>query len=132
MGFQDAVRSVFRQYAIFAGRACRSEYWWFWLFNVVVTIVALILDRAIFGGDPGISGSPLEMIWNLVTLLPGLAVTVRRLHDVGRAGWWILLGIVPLVGWIVLLIWAVRRGDSGPNAYGPDPLGSLAAAPFAA
>ncbi len=130
MGFSDAIRSVFRQYAVFVGRACRAEYWWFWLFSVIVTAVAMVLDTAIFGGGTGMGGSPIELLWNLFTLLPVLAVTVRRLHDVNRAGWWILIGLVPVVGWIVLLFWMVRRGDAGPNRFGTDPLAYGGAAPL--
>ena len=130
MGFQEAVRSVLRQYAVFVGRASRSEYWWFVLFNVLTTAVAAVLDLMLFGGEGSfLGGSPLETLWSLILLLPNLAVTVRRLHDTGRVGWWLLIGLVPVIGWIVLLFWMVQRGDAGPNAYGPDPLGYAGAAP---
>lgn len=118
MNFMDAVRTCLNNYVGFAGRARRSEFWWFWLFNVIVQIVCGILDGILLGGS-GILGA----IASLGLLLPGLAVSVRRLHDTGRSGWWILIGLVPLVGIILLIIWYVNRGEDGPNRFGPDPRG---------
>ena len=117
MTFAEAIRSVLSQYVGFSGRARRSEYWYFFLFNLIVSIVARIIDAAA-GSYPVISG-----IVALALLLPGLAVGVRRLHDTGRSGWWLLLAIIPLIGAIILIIWFC--GDSEPdNQYGPNPKGA--------
>jgi uncharacterized membrane protein YhaH (DUF805 family) len=118
MSFADAVRICLSKYVDFSGRARRSEYWWFTLFNVLVGIVASIID-AIIGTRWGSFGL-IEALTSLALLLPGLAVGVRRLHDTSRSGWWILIGIIPIVGWIVLLVFYVQ--DSHPdNKYGPSP-----------
>ena len=124
MGFIEAVRSALGKYVTFSGRARRAEYWWFALFNVLTSIVATILDVIAFGPDmiDGRVSGPISLLASLALLLPGLAVWFRRLHDVGRSGWWGLLVLVPIIGWIVLFYWSVRRGDVGPNAYGPDPI----------
>jgi uncharacterized membrane protein YhaH (DUF805 family) len=118
MNLQEAVTSVLSQYANFSGRARRSEYWFWTLAVVIVSIVAGILD-AILGIKI------LQYVVLLATLVPGLAVGARRLHDTGRSGWLLLLGIIPLVGAIILIVWFV--GDSHPdNEYGPNPKGSTA------
>jgi uncharacterized membrane protein YhaH (DUF805 family) len=119
MTFPDAVRRCLTLYATFGGRARRSEFWFFWLFNLLAHMVAGILDLAIFS-----AGSPLNAIVSLLLLIPGLSVSVRRLHDGGRSGWWLLIGLVPLVGIVVLLIWYATRGEEGTNRFGPDPLGT--------
>lgn len=119
MGFVDAVKSVFSQYVGFSGRAMRSEYWYWVLFSVLVSIVASVVDVILFGID---GTSPLNSIVSLVLLLPGLAVSVRRLHDIGRSGWWLLLSVIPLIGWIVLIVWTATRGDATENRFGPPPL----------
>ena len=118
MSFFDAIRSVLSQYVGFSGRALRSEYWYWVLFTVLVSIGTSILDYALF---PFSNVSPLNSITNLVLLLPGLAVSARRLHDIGRSGWWLLLALVPLVGWIILLVWTATRGDATANRFGPPP-----------
>jgi uncharacterized membrane protein YhaH (DUF805 family) len=125
MSFQDAVRTCLQQkYVDFSGRARRSEYWYFFLFNVIVSVVAGIID-GILGtrGSGTMSGTGLVgAIASLALLLPNLGVGVRRLHDTSRSGWWLLIGLVPLVGWIVLLVFFVQ--DSQPeNQYGPNPKG---------
>ncbi|WP_237217291.1 DUF805 domain-containing protein, partial [Falsiroseomonas oryziterrae] len=123
MNFQDAVRTCLQNYVTFSGRARRSEFWFFILFNLLVQVVAAILDS--FLGDTGIMGA----IASLALFLPGLAVSVRRLHDTGRSGWWVLLGLVPLVGIIVLIVWYANRGEDGPNRFGPDPRGGVVPGP---
>lgn len=125
MGFLDAVRSVFQKYATFSGRARRAEYWWFILFTILGSLVMAILDGAFFrhGMGMGMDGpDPFGAIFSLVILLPTIAVTVRRLHDVGRSGWWWWLLLVPLIGFLVILYWAIKPGDAGSNDYGPDPI----------
>lgn len=138
MGFTEAVRTVFSKYATFSGRARRAEYWWFALFNALASLALQILDVAIFGAyrmgpDAGM-GLPnvLGGLFSLAILVPSIAVWVRRLHDVGRSGWWWLLALIPVIGWIILFYWSVRRGDMGPNAFGPDPVGDdVSASPLA-
>ncbi len=106
---------VLKNYADFSGRACRTEYWMFVLFNFVIGIVLAIIDGVI--GSFGI----LSALYGLAILIPGIAVTVRRLHDSGRTGWWIFIGFVPFVGVIVLLIFMVLDSQPGSNTYGPNP-----------
>jgi uncharacterized membrane protein YhaH (DUF805 family) len=121
MQFQDAIRSGFRNYVTFSGRAARSEYWYWVLFALLVAIVSSILDGALF---PFSFTGPIESITSLLLLLPGLAVSVRRLHDIDRTGWWVLITFT-VIGIILLLIWACTRGTAGANRYGPDPLGGM-------
>ncbi|MBV8840515.1 MAG: DUF805 domain-containing protein [Alphaproteobacteria bacterium] len=116
MSFGEAIASGFSNYVGFSGRAPRSEFWYWVLFVVILTIVAGIIDNAIIGMP--IVGT----IVSLGLLLPGIAVSVRRLHDIDRTGWWILISLVPLVGAILLLIWYCSKGTPGPNTYGSDPL----------
>ena len=113
MNFTEAVSSVFSKYAVFSGRAGRPEFWWFALFNVIASFVLAFVDSLFFGREV------LGIIYGLGVLLPGLGVAIRRLHDIDRSGWWILVGLIPLIGWIVLLIWYIRPGTPGPNQYGP-------------
>jgi uncharacterized membrane protein YhaH (DUF805 family) len=118
MSFADAVRTCLNKYADFSGRARRSEYWFFALFNVLVSIVASIID-AIIGTRSGSFGL-VEAIAGLALLVPGLAAGARRLHDTSRSGWWLLIGLIPIIGAIVLIVFFVQ--DSHPdNQYGPSP-----------
>ncbi|MEW2050910.1 DUF805 domain-containing protein [Streptomyces sp. NPDC005476] len=105
---------VLKKYAVFGGRARRQEYWMFTLFSVIVSIVLAIIDAAI-------GSSILGIIYAVAVLLPSLGVAVRRLHDTGRSGWWILIALVPLVGAIVLLVFLASEGKQEPNQYGPNP-----------
>ena len=97
----------------FTGRARRSEYWWFFLFNILVSIVASIFDKAI-------GAQVLGVLTGLALLLPGIAVGIRRLHDTDRSGWWLLISLT-IVGIIVLLVFLAQEGQSGANKYGGDP-----------
>ena len=106
---------VLKKYAVFGGRARRKEYWMFFLFNFIITVVLGLIEGLVDG--PGIVGS----LYSLAVLIPGIAVSVRRLHDIGRCGWWMLIGLVPLVGAIVLLIFMVQDGQQGENQYGYSP-----------
>ena len=99
-------------YAQFSGRASRSEYWWFALASLLVIIVAAVID--------GATGSVVvTLLAYLFIIIPGLAVSVRRLHDTNRSGWYLLLNFIPLVGTILLFIWSVTPGDKKANDYGP-------------
>jgi uncharacterized membrane protein YhaH (DUF805 family) len=121
MGFTDAVRICLQKYADFSGRGRRSEYWYFALFNLLVAIAAGILD-AILGTDFDTGSGLIGLLASLALLLPGLAAGVRRLHDTSRSGWWILIGLIPIIGWIILIVFYVQ--DSHPdNQYGPNPKG---------
>jgi uncharacterized membrane protein YhaH (DUF805 family) len=121
MGFGEAISSGFSNYVNFSGRAVRSEYWFWTLFVVLLSIVANILDALIIRAGSGFS--PLSAIVSLGLILPGLAVSVRRLHDLDRSGWWLLLLFIPLVGAIILLVWYCMKGTEGLNQFGPDPFG---------
>lgn len=121
MDFTQAVKTCLNKFAAFDGRARRSEYWYFFLIYMLVQVAAAIVE--------GILGLPLSLILSLVLLLPTLAVNVRRLHDLEKSGWWYLLVFVPLIGALVLLYWATRKGTPGPNRFGEDPLGD--AGPYA-
>jgi uncharacterized membrane protein YhaH (DUF805 family) len=123
MSFTDAVRHCLANYANFTGRARRSEYWFFMLALVLLNIAASILDAVLLSVGVFLSISLLAM---LATLVPAIAVATRRLHDVGRSGWWQLVVFVPLVGWIIALVWFARAGDPGPNRFGPPPGHALA------
>ena len=106
---------VLKKYMVFSGRARRKEYWMFFLVNFIITLVLGIIE-AIVGG-PGIVG----MIYSLAVLLPGLGVSIRRLHDISRSGWWLLLLLVPIIGAIVLLVFMAQDSKQGENQYGQYP-----------
>lgn len=122
LSFGQAVdTAVKKKYATFTGRARRSEYWFYVLFTFIVYVVAMILD-SILGLSVG--DSPYGVIYGLCCLaliLPGLAVAIRRLHDIGRSGWWLLIGIIPLIGAIVLLVFVCMDSQPQDNKYGPSP-----------
>jgi uncharacterized membrane protein YhaH (DUF805 family) len=110
-----------KKYAVFGGRSRRAEYWYFVLFNLIVFIVLELID-ALLGTYNFVQGvGLLSGIYGLAVLIPTLAVTVRRLHDIDRTGWWILINLIPLIGTIVLLVFAVTDGTPGSNQYGPNP-----------
>ncbi|MFJ3583100.1 DUF805 domain-containing protein [Streptomyces sp. NPDC090127] len=106
---------VLKKYAVFNGRARRQEYWMFMLFNIIALIIVAVIDMAI-GTYP-----LLYAVYALAVFLPGLGVTIRRLHDTGRSGWWILINLVPLVGGIILIVFLATEGNQTDNSYGPNP-----------
>ncbi|MEL6629268.1 MAG: DUF805 domain-containing protein [Bacteroidota bacterium] len=110
---------VLRNYATFTGRARRSEYWNFVLFNVIISAVLGGIDAAILGAEPGTGF--LGSIYQLFVFIPGVAVAVRRLHDTGRSGWWYLLVLIPIIGWIALIVFYFQDSEPGENQYGPNP-----------
>ena len=121
MDFMTAVRTCLSKYVDFSGRARRSEFWYFVLFNVLVSIVTSILD-SILGTDYDTgSGGVIGTIVGLGLFLPSIAVAARRLHDIGKSGWWQLLGIIPIVGWIIVIIWYCTDSRPGDTQYGPNP-----------
>lgn len=118
MDFGQAISTCFKKYADINGRAQRSEYWWFFLLNVIVNIAGTTLF-----GDGLIS-----VLITIALLVPAVSVGVRRLHDTNRTGWWMLAFIIPLLGLILALFWLTKRGTVGPNQYGDDPLEGYAGA----
>ena len=116
ISFPDAVRRGFNLYSDFTGRATRAEYWWWTLFFVISFFALRILEAI-----PGIPAGILGLCFLLATIIPALAVGARRLHDINRTGWWLILGVVPFFGLIALWVLAIYRGYEGPNRYGPDP-----------
>jgi uncharacterized membrane protein YhaH (DUF805 family) len=120
MDFMTAVRTCLSKYVDFSGRARRSEYWYFALFGFLVGIATSILDAVLGTSYDTGSGGLINTVGSLALFLPSLAVGVRRLHDTDRSGWWILIGIIPIVGWILIIVWFCT--DSKPdNTYGPNP-----------
>lgn len=128
MGFSEAIQSGFNNYANFEGRASRPAYWWWFLFTWIVSIIAQLLDNMTRIGGIG-SESYLNMwvgiisaIVGLALFLPSLGVMIRRLHDTDRSGWWWLIGIIPIIGWIILIFFLASPGTPGENRYGPPPV----------
>lgn len=115
--FQLAVKRYFNGYVTFTGRASRAEFWWAVLFNIIVALVLGVVDSVLFSTTMQ-DGGLLSGLYTLGTLLPSIAVGVRRLHDIDRSGWWMLLFILPAIGWIVLLIFHVTKSTQGPNRFG--------------
>jgi uncharacterized membrane protein YhaH (DUF805 family) len=122
MGFQDAVRTCFEKYITISGRARRAEYWWWVLFLILGGLAASIVDGLIFGFSEG-STQFVAALFSLGTFLPTICVAGRRLHDRDMSAWWLLLGLIPLLGALILFFFYVTRGTPGPNRFGPDPLG---------
>jgi len=111
---------VLKKYATFSGRARRKEFWMFYLFYFIIVVVLSIIEQVI--GIPGI----LSGIYSLALLIPTIAVTVRRLHDTGRSGWWWFIWLVPVIGWIVMIVFMVLEGQPSDNEYGPNPKAAAA------
>ena len=101
LAFPDAIKIGFKRYFDFSGRSTRAEFCWWVLFAILVLLIF----------PPSV----------LVTLIPFISVSARRLHDINRTGLWSLLWLVPVIGWTMLIVWGIKRGDEGPNIYGPDP-----------
>ena len=109
MDFGQAIKTCFTKYATFTGRAGRPEFWWFFLFQVIVLVVASMLGETVY------------ILSTLALLLPGLAVGARRLHDVRKSAWFLLLGFIPVIGFLILLYWCTQQSDPQANEYGPLP-----------
>ena len=114
MSFTEAVSSAFARYSDFTGRASRSEYWWFVLFNLLLGIAIGMVGAMVLG--PTVT-NVVGLIINLALIIPSISVAARRLHDINRSGWWQLLAFTG-IGIILLLIWYVREGDQGTNEHG--------------
>ncbi|MEO3433885.1 DUF805 domain-containing protein [Inquilinus sp. CAU 1745] len=126
MGFGDAIKSGFSGYVKFGGRSSRSEYWYWVLFILLVQLVLGVIESAVL---PITSRGILVGIFGLIVLLPNIAVSVRRLHDIDKSGWWLLIGLIPILGVIVLIVFFCLKGTDGDNRFGPDPLASRPAQP---
>ncbi len=121
--FIDALK----KYVVFSGRASRKAYWMFVLFNILFAWVAIMLDRVF--GTPGVididvvayASGPISGLYSLALILPSFAIIVRRLHDIGKHGGWIFISLIPIIGWIWILVLMVREGDLMQNMYGPIP-----------
>lgn len=114
--FMDAMKKAFN----FSDRSRRKEYWMFILATLIISIVLTIVDAVVgleIAEDVGI----LSTLFSLAIIIPSISVTVRRLHDIGKSGWWVLIGIIPIVGFIVLLVFTVKDSEPAPNAYGMNP-----------
>ncbi len=125
-GYMNYYLEVFKKYAVFSGRARRAEYWYFCLFNLLAVIALVFIDAFIGGAMRGSSSTEapvglLTVIYYLAMIIPMIAVTVRRLHDVGKSGWWIFISLVPVVGGIWLFVLTVMDSTPGDNQYGPNP-----------
>lgn len=116
-----------KRYADFQGRSRRKEYWMFYLFYILASAALLMLDMFGTGGI----GAVLYSLFALALIIPSLAVGVRRLHDTGRSGWWLLIALIPLIGAIVLLVFFVQDGTPGANRFGPSPKAEHTAEVFA-
>lgn len=144
MTFSKATKICFSKYATSTGRASRSEYWWFYLFIILGTIFFGVIDAIVFGFDDS-DPSPISSVFSLATFIPTIAVTIRRLHDVDRSGWWqvapisfilltgimaaieaiilaIAAGVAAFICIILLIVWLIKRGTIGDNRFGSDPL----------
>ena len=115
MTFTQAVKTCLKKYADFQGRASRSEYWWFFLFSLLVGVILNILGYALISEE---AGQVMGAVANLIFFIPTLAVTVRRLHDNGRSGWNILWGFTVIGTFFSLLYWYIKKGDASANKYG--------------
>ncbi len=104
------IKSVFQKYATFEGRSSRPEFWWFYLLCLVINLIFGALGKA---------GIWINVIWSVAILIPSLAVGTRRLHDIGKSGWYLLIALIPIVGAIILIIWWAKPGEEGENKYGP-------------
>lgn len=128
MGIQEAVKLFFARYTDFQGRSSRAEYWWAYLGIFLVVLVAYVLIGIVASiGVSAVAGliSIVLAIFYLATIIPSIAIVVRRLHDIDKSGWWYFIAFVPLIGALLLLWWFCQPGTKGPNTYGADPLGGV-------
>lgn|SRR5690625_98471 len=112
---------VLRKYAVFTGRARRKEYWFFFLFNVIFLFILGLIDTLTGTANPNTGLGLLSGIYWLAVLIPSIAVAVRRMHDTGRKGWWLLLVFIPLIGPLIILVMMLQNSQQGENQYGPSP-----------
>ncbi len=131
MNLMTAVKTCIGKYATFSGRAQRSEFWWFVLFAWLGTIILSMVDSTLFGtvvttsnGFSASTNTPIfSGIFSLAILIPSIAVGIRRMHDTDRSGWWMFIVLVPILGFILYIVWQASKGTHGQNRFGNDPLG---------
>ena len=116
MDFATSIKTCFSKYAVFSGRASRSEFWWFALFGLIGGVVTAVIDVMIFGYSAETYG-PTNIIFTVITFLPYLAVGARRLHDINKSGWWQLI-VLTVIGIILLIIWWATVGKNKKNVHG--------------
>ncbi|MBA4166949.1 MAG: DUF805 domain-containing protein [Chitinophagaceae bacterium] len=114
---------VLKRYAQFSGRADRSEYWYFVLFNIIFALAAMLLDNLLRLNFPNLPYGIIYAVYVLAVLVPGLAAAVRRLHDINKSGWYLLVALIPIAGAIWLLVLMASKGTHEENTYGPSPNG---------
>tara|TARA_B100002051_G_C16385096_1_gene462406 strand:- start:152 stop:523 length:372 start_codon:yes stop_codon:yes gene_type:complete len=117
MDFQTSIKTCFNKFAVFSGRASRSEFWFFVLFGFLGGIIAIIIDVMILG-YPYEENGPINLIFSVAIIIPSIAVAARRLHDINKTGWWQLLWIT-IIGGILLIIWHATEGENKKNKFGP-------------
>ena len=117
MDFQTSIKTCFNKFAVFSGRASRSEFWFFVLFGILGGIIAVIIDVMILG-YPFEESGPINLIFSVALIVPSISVTARRLHDINKSGWWQLLWIT-IIGGILLIIWHATEGENKKNRFGP-------------
>ena len=118
MSPRDSVKSVYKNYFKVSGRSTRSEFWWFVLVFQLVSLVINSLETVLLSG---ITFGFIYLIFILGSLIPYLMVTIRRFHDINKSGWWILIILIPVVGWVIYIIWLIRKSDEGSNRFGDKP-----------
>ncbi len=123
MNIQEAVKSGFDHFFDWKGRASRPAFWWLYLANVIAVFVAAFIDGLI--GLDTLGGGLLYWIAAIAFFFPVLSATIRRLHDTGKSGWWWWIQIIPIIGFIVMLVFMLTKSDEGKNKYGPDPKGGV-------
>ena len=121
MSFIESIKSAYTNYCKFDGRACRSEYWFFVLFEFIVSLILSALNYLTTDGGKNGFFYILLVIFEMATLLPSLGLVWRRLHDSGRCGAWFFIWFVPVVGWILLIVWLCQDSEPGTNRYGSNP-----------
>lgn len=132
MGFVGSIKSGFSRFIDFKTRSSRSEFWWWVLFTTLASLALTAVGGVLFGptveqtnaGGTMMTydGGMLSVIFNIVIFLPYISITCRRLHDIDKSGWWQLIFLIPLIGFIILIYWFVKSGNDGPNRFGDDPL----------
>ncbi len=123
MNFFQSIKFVYVNYFVYKTRSPRSEYWWYYLFYVLACFLLGILDTLLVFISPYFFGfSILTNLFVILSLIPGLMLAIRRFHDLNRSGFWVLINLIPLVGWIICAVWFCRKGTTGPNRFGEDPL----------
>ena len=113
---------VLKKYAVFSGRAQRAEFWYFTLFNALIGVAINFIDILVITISIPLG---LSILYMLAVFIPGIAVSVRRLHDTNKSGWYLLIGLIPIIGSIVLIIFFIIDSDPTENQYGPNPKGTM-------